>query len=175
MKKFFTSVLVLAMVFAMSLMVSAADATFPYEAGDDGENFLIFHTSTLEAYADDVEVTITIKKVEEKADPGYAWCVNNSADSEWQWWSGHSVAGTQTGFAGGDAVGSTDTIVITVGTLRSYAEGGDGAVLNCWNGIIPVSATVPGAAAGDATPVVAVAMVAMVACAAFVVLNKKEA
>lgn len=175
MKKFLTMVLMLAMVMSMTMMVSAADATFPYTAGDDGDNWLIFHVADLEAYADDVEITITIKMVDDtKADPGYAWCVNNSADSEWQWWSGHSVADTQTAWSADKVNGTTDTIVITVGTLRAYAEGGDGAVLNCWNGIIPVGVTAA-TEAGDATPVVAVAMVAMVSCAAFVVLRKKEA
>ena len=52
----------------------------------------------------------------------------------------------------------------------------DGLVLNCWNGINPTKVVMgSGAPTGDATPVTALAIVALASLAGVVALRKKEA
>ena len=179
MKKFTAVVLTFAMVMCMACAVfgSTFDGTsIAVEEGND--NFVIINNTVFDGHADNETVVITISvKDHFAADPGFCWCTNDSTAAAYKWWD-HSVAGTQAPYPGDfKADGETSEVTYTVADLKAMmAAGGDGLVLNCWNGIVPTKIVLgSGAPTGDATPIVALAVIAALSCAAVTVLRKKEA
>lgn len=180
MKKFTAIVLTFAMVLCMACTVFASSFDGTTLTVDDPtyENFVTISNSVFDGHADSETVVITLTVRDHfAADPGYCWCTNDSTVEGYEWWS-NSVAGTQCPYPGEFAVdGETAEITYTVADLKAMMVAGDGLVLNCWNGIVPTNIVLGSGAAptGDATPVAALAVMALISCAAMVVLRKKEA
>ena len=118
----------------------------------------------------DGNVIVTIKYTADAVTKGVnaQWGVGNMCDIAWTNLDGFGFN------AGGDAVeGDTFTLTYTVAQLKAANV----SVVNAWNGCVAAGVVyVPAAGgAGDVTPVAAVAVMALVSCAAVVVLRKKEA
>ena len=179
MKKFTAVVLTFVMVMCLACTVFGSTfdgTTIAVEEGND--NFVIINNTVFDGHADDEAVVITLSvKDHFAANPGYSWCINDSAAEGYKWWE-HDVAGTQSTYPGDfKADGETSEISYTVADFKAMmAAGGDGIVLNCWGGIVPTKIVMgTGAPTGDATPITAIVIMALASCAALVVLRKREA
>ncbi len=163
MKKLFALLMVAVMTMAMSVAVfadetviregSQGNGSFDLSAYEEGTLRITFTTS-----ADTIADGFTV-----------GWGVGALCENVdgWPAVSGYAVNLAEEPVDGG---------VYSVDFDLAAAKAAGCAVINLWGGCSLVSVSViTAASAGDATPVVAIAMVAMVACAAFVVLNKKEA
>lgn len=181
MKKFTAVVLTFVMVVCMSCVAFASsfDGT-TLTVDPSNSNFVTIDKTVFDGHADNEPVVITLTVVNHfSSDPGFCWCYNESKTEGFQWWS-NAVSGTQGAYPGDFAAdGETTEITFTVGELKGYIAQSatcDGLVLNCWNGIDPTKIVMgSGAPAGDATPVTALAIIALASLAGVVVLRKKEA
>ena len=181
MKKFTAVVLMLAMVVCMSCVAFASsfDGT-TLTVDPSNANFVEFSKTVFDGHEDSEPVVITLTVVDHfSADPGLCWCYNESTTEGYQWWN-NSVPGTQSPYPGDFAAdGEENEITFTVGELKAMIAQSatcDGLVLNCWNGINPTKVVMgSGAPTGDATPVTALAIVALASLAGVVTLRKKEA
>ncbi len=185
MKKFISLLLVAVMTMAMSTCVFAEKViTTTISDGFakiDGGNFSYDLVAAGVDYENITAVTITFTVSSQESGFGGGFIFNGDEcgwdQAEW----GNADAGKAiSAVATGNENEFTITREIPAGTFNS-AEGESGnwaqiVISSWWGADLEISKIeFAGAAAGDATPMVAVAMVAMVACAAFVVLNKKEA
>ena len=162
MKKLFALLMVAVMTMAMSVSVFADEVVIRGEEGNGSFDLSAYESGTL---------CIAFKTTADTIAEGFkaGWGIGSLCENVDGW-------PNLDGYAINLPEDPTDGGVYSVDFDLAAAKAAGAAVVNIWGGATLVSVTVitSGAAAGDVMPVASVAMVAVVACAAFVVLRKKE-
>lgn len=171
MKKFLSLLMVAIMVMAMSI-TAFADSTIIHNPGAEGvtggdaNGTLDFGGAT--------EGTLVVTATNLTGEAGNGWGIGGICFGGWSVDAAYEIVLSETTAV---ATGETTTFTFDLAAVLAAANGAD-VNINLYNGysVVNVALETAGAEpAGDATPVAAMAIIALASCAAVVVLRKKEA